>query len=69
MVYARRGRTGATSGALCGSTPGGLAGVQQLRMLGLLGRGKTIVEVSGLTLGLDIGHLIDFLLRNEPARA
>ena len=38
-------------------------------MLGLLGRGKTIVDVSGVTLGLDIGHLVDFLLRNEPARA
>ena len=38
-------------------------------MLGLLGRGKTIVDVSGVTLGLDIGHLVNFLLRNEPASA
>jgi hypothetical protein len=66
VVYARRGRTGATYGALCGSTPGGLAGVHQLSMLGLLGRGKTIVDFSGVTLGLDIGHLVDFHLRNEP---
>ena len=57
-----------TSGTLRGSTLGGLAGVQQLPMLGLLGRGKTIVVVSGVMLGLDIGHLVDFLLRNEPAR-
>jgi hypothetical protein len=35
-------------------------------MLGLLGRGKTIIDISGVTLGLDIGHLVDLLLRNEP---
>ena len=65
--HARCGCTGATSGFLSGSTPRGLAGVHQLPMLGLLGRGKTIVDVSGVTLGLDIGHLVDLLLRDEPA--
>jgi hypothetical protein len=67
VVHARRGCTGATSSSLSGSNPGGLAGVHQLPMLGLLGRGKTIVDVSGVTLGLNIGHLVDFLLGNEPA--
>jgi hypothetical protein len=56
VVHARRGCTGATSSSLSGSNPGGLAGVHQLPMLGLLGRGKTIVDVSGITLGLNIGH-------------
>jgi hypothetical protein len=65
--HARCGCTGATSGFLSGSTPRGLAGVHQLPMLGLLGRGKTIVDVSGVMFGLDIGHLVDLLLRDEPA--
>ena len=69
MVYARHGCTGVTSGALRRSTPGSLAGVHQLPMLGLLDRGKTIVDLGGVTLGLNIGHLVDFLLRNKPARA
>jgi hypothetical protein len=67
VVYARRGCTGATSGSLSWSIPGGLAGVHQLPMLGLLGRGKTIVGLGQVTLGLDIGHLVDFLLGNKPA--
>jgi hypothetical protein len=36
-------------------------------MLGLLGRGKSSVDVSGVMLGLDTSHLIDFLLGNKPA--
>jgi hypothetical protein len=36
-------------------------------MLGLLGRGKIIVDLGGVTLGLDVGHLVNFLLRDEPA--
>ena len=35
----------------------------------LLSRGKIVVDVSGVTLGLDIGQLVDFLLRNKTATA
>ncbi len=41
--------------------------MHQLPMLGLLGRGKSHVDVSGVMLGLDTSHLIDFLLGNNPA--
>ena len=54
------------SSSLRGSAPRGLAGIHQLPMLGLLGRGKIVVDLGGVTLGLDIGHFVDFLLRNEP---
>ena len=63
-AHTRCGPTGATPGALRGSTPGGLARVHRLPMLDLLGRSKTIVDFGGVTLGLDIGHLVKFLLRN-----
>ena len=36
-------------------------------MLGLLGGGKIVVDLRRVNLGLDIGHLINFLLGNNPA--
>ena len=60
------GCTGATLGALHGSTPRGLARIHQLPMLGLLDRGNIVVDLGEVTLGLNI-HFVDFLLRNDPA--
>jgi hypothetical protein len=36
-------------------------------MLGLLSRGKIVVDLGWVMLGLNIGHLVDFLLRNKAA--
>jgi hypothetical protein len=36
-------------------------------MLGLLGGGKIVVDLGRVNRGLNIGHLIDFLLGNNPA--
>jgi hypothetical protein len=52
--------------ALGGSSPGRLIRVLQLPMLGLLGRGKGQIDVGRVSLVLDPGHLVDFLLGNKP---
>ena len=58
--------TGAALGALCGSTPRGCTRIKHLPMLGLLGRGKSIVDLDGVMLVLDVGHLVNFYLRDKP---
>ncbi len=54
---------------LSGASLGGLAGVPQLPMLSLLGRGKSVVDLGGVNLVLDPSHLVNFLLGNNPAGA
>ncbi len=56
-----------TSGALSGASPGGLARVPQLPMLGLHGRGKSVVDLGRVNLSLKASHLVNFLLGNNPA--